>query len=129
MIKAAENRPVVSIVDDDESVVAAINSLISSFGYEALSFLSAEAFLQSPRLNDTACLISDVHMPNMSGIELQRILLDRGLQIPIIFMTAFSKETIRAKAVDQGAVCFLMKPLDSDTLIECIDAALKRRYG
>ena len=86
-------------------------------------FCRAEEFLQSPRLNDTSCLISDVHMPNMSGIELQRSLRDRGLKIPTIFMTAFSNESIKAGAVAAGAVCFLLKPLDTDTLIECINAA------
>jgi FixJ family two-component response regulator len=89
-------------------------------------FLSAEAFLQSPRLNDTACLISDVHMPNVSGIELQRMLLDRGVKIPTVFMTAFSNEKIKAKALAAGAVCFLMKPLDTDTLIKCIYTALEQ---
>ncbi len=118
-------EPLVSIVDDDESVLAAIHSLVSSFGFQACTFLCAEEFLQSPRLNDTSCLISDVHMPNMSGIELQRILRDRGLKIPTIFMTAFSNESIKAGAIAGGAVCFLLKPLDTNTLIECINAALK----
>src|SRR4051812_47653862 len=125
MIKAQDKNRIVSIVDDDESVLIAIHSLVSSFGFEACTFPSAEAFLQSPRLNNTSCLISDVHMANMSGIELQRVLLDRGLKIPIVFMTAFSNESIRARAVDAGAVCFLMKPLDTNTLIECINAALE----
>ena len=91
-------------------------------------FLSAEAFLQSPRLNDTACLISDVHMPNVSGIQLQRTLLDRGVKIPTVFMTAFSNERIKAKALAAGAVCFLMKPLETDTLIKCIYAALEQNF-
>jgi FixJ family two-component response regulator len=125
MIKAQDKSRIVSIVDDDESVLIAIHSLVSSFGFEAFTFPSAEAFLQSPRLNNTSCLISDVHMANMSGIELQRVLLGRGLKIPIVFMTAFSNESIRARAVAAGAVCFLMKPLDTNTLIECINAALE----
>jgi FixJ family two-component response regulator len=129
MIKARDKNGVVSIVDDNESVLLAIHSLVSSFGFEAFTFLSAEAFLQSPRLNDTSCLISDVHMPNVSGIELQRMLLDRGVKIPIVFMTAFSNESIKAKALAAGAVCFLMKPLDTDSLIKCIYAALEQNVG
>jgi len=122
MNKTHNRNPIVSIVDDDESVLVAIHSLVSSFGFEACMFLSAETFLQSPQLNDTSCLISDVHMPSMSGIELQRILLERGLKI---FMTAFTNESIKARAIAGGAVCFLLKPLDTNTLIECINAALK----
>jgi FixJ family two-component response regulator len=86
---------VISIVDDDESVRTATNSLMRSLGFTAYTFASAEEFLRSLQLNDTSCLISDVQMPSMSGIELQRHLIARGHRTPIIFITAFPDESIR----------------------------------
>jgi FixJ family two-component response regulator len=119
----------ISIIDDDQSVLAAADLLISSLGFETCAFSSAEEFLQSVRLDDTACLLSDVHMPHISGIELQRVLRAQGRNIPTIFMTAFSNEKIKARAIAGGAVCFLIKPFDSKTLISCINAALGRRQS
>ena len=121
--------PVVSIVDDDESVRVAAERLVRSFGFVALTFSSANHFLQSSRVDDTSCLIADVQMPGMSGTELQSALLARGKSVPIIFITAFPDEKVRARALAAGAVGFLNKPLDGAVLIRCIDTALGRRHN
>jgi FixJ family two-component response regulator len=118
--------PIISIVDDDESVRLAIKSLLNSMGLTAHLFASAEDFLQSPHVIDTSCLILDVQMPNMSGIELQRHLISQGVRTPIIFITAFPEDRIRTKLLKAGAVCFLSKPFDEQILLECLDKALKR---
>ena len=121
--------PIISIVDDDESVRLAIKSLLNSMGLTAHLFASAEDFLQSPHVIDTSCLILDVQMPNMSGIELQRHLISQGVRTPIIFITAFPEDRIRTKLLNAGAVCFLSKPFDEQILLECLDKALKRDRG
>jgi len=117
--------PVVSIVDDDDSVRAAMSSLVRSLGYEACLFASAEAFLASPHLNATSCLIADIQMPGMSGLELQNELHARQRDIPIIFITAFAEERIRKRAEAAGALGFFSKPVDSRIIIGCLDTALK----
>jgi FixJ family two-component response regulator len=114
----------VSIVDDDESVRSAMSSLLRSLGYEACVFGSAEAFLSSPRLGDTSCLIVDVQMPGMSGLDLQAELHVRRAAIPIIFVTAFPEEAIRRRAEAAGAVGFFGKPVDGGIIMRCLDAAL-----
>ena len=117
--------PVVSIVDDDDSVRTAMSSLVRSLGYEACLFASAEAFLASPHLDDTSCLIADIQMPGMNGLDLQSELHARQRYIPIIFITAFAEERIRKRAEAAGALGFFSKPVDSRTIIGCLDAALK----
>jgi FixJ family two-component response regulator len=119
------NIPVISIIDDDESVRAATNRLVRSLGFVAVTFASADEFLRSPRLHDTSCVIADVQMPGMSGIELQSILNAEGKNMPIIFITAFPDEGIRARALKAGAIGFLSKPFEGSTLIQYIDDALK----
>ena len=118
--------PIVSVVDDDDSVRAAMSSLVRSLGYEACVFASAEAFLASPRLQDTSCLIADIQMPGMSGLDLQSELHARQQRIPIIFITAFPEERIRKRAEAAGAVGFFSKPVDGHVIISCLDTALKR---
>ena len=118
--------PLISIIDDDASVRVATNRLVRSLGYVAHTFASADGFLQSPHMNETACVIADVQMPGMSGIELQSHLIAQGRSVPMIFITAFPEESIRSRALKAGAVCFLSKPFDGTILIECIDIALKR---
>jgi len=118
--------PSISIVDDDASVRVATNRLVRSLGYVAHTFASANDFLQSPQVNDTACVIADVQMPGMSGVELQSILIAQGHSVPMIFITAFPEENIRSRVLKAGAICFLSKPFDGTILIECIDVALKR---
>ena len=121
-----QRTPVISIIDDDESVRVATRSLVRSLGFVAHTFESAEEFLASPRLNETACIISDVRMPTMTGVELQSRLISQGLSIPIIFITAFPDEGVEARVMGAGAVAFLSKPFYGRTLIDCIEAALKR---
>jgi FixJ family two-component response regulator len=118
--------PLISIVDDDESVRDAINALVRSLGYRAATFPSAEAFLNSDRLNDASCLITDLRMPGMSGIELQCCLIAQGHTIPTIFVTAFADETTRRRVLTAGAVGCLSKPFNEECLIKCLDAVLSR---
>jgi FixJ family two-component response regulator len=120
-----ESVPVISIIDDDESVRIALNSLVRSHGFVVYTFSSAEEFLQSPRMNDTSCLITDVQMPGMKGGELQSLLIARGQRTPVIFISAFPEERIRTRLLEAGAICFLSKPFDEGALMKCLDAALK----
>lgn len=122
-------NPVISIIDDDDSVRIATKNLVRSLGYEVNMFASAEAFLQSPKLTQCACVIADVQMPTMSGVELQYHLRELGHRVPFIFITAFPEARIRARALKDGAVAFLTKPFDGGLLIECLDAALEQGRG
>jgi FixJ family two-component response regulator len=118
--------PVVSIIDDDASVRVATNRLVRSLGYIAHTFSSADDFLQSSLVNDTSCLIADVQMPGMSGVELQSVLLAQGRRQPIIFITAFPEESTRARALEAGAICFLTKPFDAPTLVKYLETAVAK---
>jgi FixJ family two-component response regulator len=115
----------ISIVDDDDSVREAAEALVRSLGYVAATFASAEAYLQSGRVRDTSCLIADVQMPGMSGIDLQTRLIADGYHTPVIIVTAFPAESVRDRALKAGAIGFLTKPFSSDRLIECIGKALQ----
>jgi FixJ family two-component response regulator len=126
-VKERPLPPVISVVDDDASVRVATDNLLRSLGYIVHTFASAEEFLRSSRFNDASCVITDVQMPAMSGVELQARLLAQGHRVPLIFITAFPEETIRARALKAGAICFLTKPFDRLTLIKCLDTALERR--
>jgi FixJ family two-component response regulator len=121
--------PVISIIDDDASVGLATSRLVRSLGYVAHTFASASEFLQSSDVNNASCVIADVQMPGMSGIELQRALTALGHSVPVIFITAFPEERTRAYALKAGAVGFLSKPFNCSLLIDCIDTALKRHEG
>ncbi len=118
--------PLLVCVEDDASVREAIKGLIVALGFAAEGFSSAEEFIQSSWLSETSCLITDVQLGGMSGIELQHRLAALGHRIPTIVITAFPDERIRAQALNAGAVCFLSKPIDKDELVKCIDAALNR---
>ena len=107
----------------------ATRRLVRSLGYMAYTFSSADEFLRSPQVSTTSCVIADVQMPGMSGVELQELLLSEGHRLPIIFITAFPEESVRARALDAGAVCFLTKPFDGPTLIKYIDTALDMNRG
>ena len=114
----------ISIVDDDQAVRDATRALIRSLGYRVATFASAEEFLASERLHDTSCLISDVQMPGVTGIELQDRLVAGGHRIPIIFMTAFPDDRVRDRAMRSGAISFMSKPFSETNLIVCLDRAL-----
>jgi FixJ family two-component response regulator len=118
--------PIISIVDDDPSQRTATARLLRSMGFTAYAFSSAREFLLSPRLSDTACLVVDVEMPGMSGVELQEHLIARGNAAPIIFITAFPKDRIREQAMRAGAICFLTKPFDEKQLLDGVERALTR---
>jgi FixJ family two-component response regulator len=120
-----QNAPIISIIDDDESMRRAVKSLVTSLGLHAYTFASAEDFLRSPRVDDTSCLITDLQMPGLNGVELQKLLVAQGRRMPIIFMTAFPEERIRARALEAGALGFLSKPFESQTLVRLIDEAIE----
>jgi CheY-like chemotaxis protein len=123
---SVERMPLISVVDDDESVREAIEGLMKAMGFDAEVFPSAEDFLNSGRAAATACMIADVQMPGMSGLELQARLKAAGHGIPFIFITAFPDERVRTKALERGgAVCFLNKPFSEEELIAGIGLALK----
>jgi FixJ family two-component response regulator len=123
--------PLISIVDDDDLSRAAMEDLVRSLGFLACTFDSAGSFLRSTAVAETRCLILDVQMPEMSGIDLQDHLCQRAIDIPIIFITAFPDEATKARALNAGAICFLHKPLDlhGPRLVDCIYAALNERKG
>src|SRR5215831_5664118 len=120
-----QRAPIISIIDDDESMRCALKSLVTSLGFKAYTFASAEQYLDSPHLDDTSCLITDLQMPGLNGIELQQSILARGRHIPMIFVTAFPDERMRARAIEAGALGFLGKPFDSSMLAALIDKALE----
>jgi FixJ family two-component response regulator len=115
---------IVSIVDDDASVRTAMAALVRSVGFVAFTFESGEEFLRSPRVDDSACLITDVQMPGMSGLDLQSRLIAQGSRIPIIFITAFPEQDIRSRAQAAGAIAFLEKPFDGETMTDWVRKAL-----
>jgi FixJ family two-component response regulator len=119
----------ISIIDDDPSVRTATDGLVRSLGYRATTFASAEDYLQSDRINDTTCVITDVQMPGMSGVELQSLLIARGNCTPMIFITAFPKENVRRRVLDAGAIGFLNKPFHEERLIEHLQTALRSHNG
>ena len=117
-------RVLVSVVDDDESVRESLPDLLAEFGFEARAFSSAQEFLASDHINRSRCLILDIHMPGMSGFDLQRELRARGNNIPTIFITAQADEAVRARAIEGGAVGFLLKPFSDTALLESVETAL-----
>ena len=121
--------PVISIIDDDASVRTATARLLRSLGFSAHAFASAKEFLSSPRLSETSCVIADVQMPGMTGVELQEYLVAHDHGTPIIFITSFPQDRIRERAMKAGAVCFLSKPFDEARLLECLEWALMTRQN
>jgi FixJ family two-component response regulator len=119
----SDDRSVVMIVDDDESIRRAARRLIKSYGLPVATFTSAEDFLASGRLDETACLVLDVNMPGLSGLELQSQLVAGGHRIPIVFITAYTDETMRSRALKAGAFCYLIKPFEENELLDCIHRA------
>jgi FixJ family two-component response regulator len=129
--KMITDIPLISIVDDDDTVRAATESLVKSLGFQTSTFASAESFLQSSSLSETRCLILDVQMPSMSGIELQDRLSNLGFEIPIIFITAYPDDTVRQRALQAGAVAFLLKPFEvyGQRFVDSVLEALKKNQG
>jgi FixJ family two-component response regulator len=119
--------PVISIVDDDESFRRATTNFIRSLGYGAATFASAEEFLSADGAQHTDCLITDLQMPGMTGLELQKRLTAQGHRLPIIFVSAFPEMKARAQALAAGAAAFLDKPLSDDKLTTCLSLALAAR--
>ena len=119
----------ITIIDDDDEVRSATENLVQSCGLETRVFGSAEAFLDLDTFGETQCIITDVQMPGMSGVEMSKTLLDRGIQLPTIFITAFPEERIRRQAEQLGAVGFLAKPFDAARLLACVDQALELGIG
>jgi len=117
---------VISVIDDDASVRAATNNLLSSHGYMVRTFASAEDFLRSAPPDGCSCVVADVQMPGMSGLDLLNHVRIRGNDVPFIFITAFLDESVRARALKVGAICFLAKPFAGPVLIGCIETALNR---
>jgi FixJ family two-component response regulator len=123
--RSATERSLVSVVDDDESVRESLPDLLRELGFASHAFSSAEEFLSSDSFGQTRCLILDIAMPGMTGLDLQRELKLRGQKIPIIFITARKDEGVRARAFEQGAVEFLLKPFSDTALLEALNAALR----
>jgi len=119
----------IAVVDDDESVLRTTTRLIESFGFQGAAFESAELFLDSGRLRDTLCLIVDLQMPGMNGLQLQSQLAAAGCRIPIIFITAYDDKESRQRAMQAGAVAFLQKPFGDEQLLEIIHSALRHEKG
>lgn len=117
-------HPLVSVVDDDESVRESLPDLIKEFGFSVRAFSSAEEFLASDSLGKTRCLILDVAMPGMTGPELQRELARRGQEIPIVYITAHTDDSIRPRLIEQGAVECLFKPFSDATLQNVLSSVL-----
>jgi len=120
---------VISVIDDDASVRAATNNLLSSHGYLVHTFASAEEFLQSACLNDSSCVIADVQMSAMSGLDLLTHMRAQGNAAPFVFITAFPEDSVRARALKAGAVGFLAKPFAGTALINCVEAAVNRHHS
>ena len=123
---SAKSNALISIVDDDESVREALEGLIESLGFSAHAFASAIDFLASDDVGDTACMIADVHMPHMTGVELYRRLTELGRAVPTILITAYPDDAIRDRALADGVLCYLSKPFNDDALIACVRSALQR---
>jgi FixJ family two-component response regulator len=129
MNRTVAKKALIAVVDDDESIRVMTSTLMRSLGFASRGFASAEEFLQSPERGETSCIISDVQMPGINGLELQSRLTSTNCRTPIIFITAFPDPRIQERALAGGAVCFLTKPFDGETLIQCVDRALGRSSG
>lgn len=122
MIAGARAR--IAIVDDDESVREAITGLLRSLGLSVDAFPSAIEFLSFPAIKDISCLIADIHMPRMTGVELHRRLGELGYAVPTILITAYPDDAVRARALADGVICYLGKPFDDNALIACVNSIL-----
>jgi FixJ family two-component response regulator len=125
-LEAAMLKPgLISIVEDDQPFRESMRKLMGLLGYTVEAFPSAASFLAWPLFPETACLVADVHMPGMTGVELHRHLLDRGHRIPTILVTAYPDDVIRNRALKDGVLCYMSKPVDDEHLERCIRSALE----
>jgi FixJ family two-component response regulator len=115
----------VSVVEDDRFFRESMRRLMRSLGYSVAVFATPAEFIASPRLAETACLIADIHMPVMTGLELHRRLIEAGHAIPTILVTAYPDDEVKARALKDGVVCYLRKPVDQERLLRCVRAALQ----
>jgi len=116
--------PLIAIVDDDDALRNSLDNLLRSVGFRVYGFASAEAFLQAQPAPETACLLLDVRLPGMNGLALQRQLVAAHGSLPIVFVTAYADDDVRARALAAGAVAFLSKPCREEELLQAIEAAL-----
>ncbi|HUA56425.1 MAG TPA: response regulator [Candidatus Sulfotelmatobacter sp.] len=123
--RSGQDQPLISVIDDDVSVREATTGLLKLMGFEVEAFSSALDFLAFPRLDEIACVVADIHMPRMTGIELHDRLLASGHGIPTILITAYPNEDVRARALANGVFGYLTKPFDEEALLGCIRAALE----
>jgi FixJ family two-component response regulator len=121
------NKPLVAIVDDDEPMRLATSNLLESAGFATATFADAGAFIGSPHHRGVACLVTDMRMPGMTGLELRESLVASGSDIPTVLITAYADETTALRARKAGVVCFLAKPVPPDELCECVRSALANR--
>ena len=121
-------RPLVAIVDDDESIRDTTKDLLESAGLAAVTFTSAAVLLKSRRLNSISCLVADMRMPEMTGLELHQHLIASHHAIPTILMTAYPDERVRAQAIKSNVVCYLAKPFAADELLGCVRCAIHSRH-
>src|SRR5262245_17901522 len=119
-------QPLISVIDDDPSLRSALVGLVRSLGHEARGFGTAEEFLQADVAKSSSCIISDIQMPGMSGIELTQHLTNRNVFTPVILITARADPGLQEKALASGAICFLKKPFDGEALIRCLENALEK---
>ena len=124
-----QKPPLIAFVDDDVSAREALQGFLKASGFKADIFSSAEEFLLSDRLAETSCLVTDIHLRGMSGLQLQSHLAASGVRIPVVVVTAFPDDRIRERALSAGALCFLGKPFDTGHLLTCIHSALDHRNG
>lgn len=118
-------KSVIAIVDDDQSIREALASLMNSLGYEAVAYSSGDEFMESAERGRTACLITDVNMPGMTGPQLHQRLIKSGKRIPTIFVTAYPDDAVRATAAQAGVDCYLTKPFHEEEMLACVRSALK----
>jgi FixJ family two-component response regulator len=122
-------HPLISIVDDDQAFRDSMRRLVKSLGYDGAVFASAVKFLESPILAATDCLVADIHMPVMSGVELYRRLIEMRQVIPTILVTAWPDERVQRQMLSEGVECYLPKPLEEAVLIDCLSSAVARGVG
>ena len=125
MGNSVNKKPLIAIVDDDESMRETMKDLLDSAGFSAVTFTSAESFLKSKRARTVSCLITDMRMPGMTGLELHRQLVASGTSIPTVLITAYPEEHTREQALEEKVICYLAKPFPADELLACIRSAIQ----